>query len=148
MDEDEKGDRPMCGRRRGVNLVDTEEMDAFFDQLDRMSQVQLLALQVAWRSTSRQAHEDAWASVRAVGAREGLTKEIGRVRNRALAWATRGSNAAPWRGNADFGWLEVEGEAGEAVVDAAVAVALSSRLDARTRDVLMGPMTRAFELSD
>jgi hypothetical protein len=131
-----------------VDLVDTEEMDAFFDKLDRMSQVQLLALQVAWRSTSRQTHEDAWASVRAVSDREALTEEIGRVRNRALAWATRASNAAPWRGNADFGWLEVEGEAGGAIVDAAVAVALSGRLDAGTRDVLMGPMTCAFELSD
>ena len=41
----------MFGRRRGLNLVDTPEMDAFFDRLDRMNGEQLLAIQAAWQST-------------------------------------------------------------------------------------------------
>jgi len=61
----------MWGRRSGVNLLDTDEMAAFFERLDHLNQEQLLALRAAWRSTSREAHEEAWAAVRAVGAARG-----------------------------------------------------------------------------
>ncbi len=83
----------MWGRRGGVNLLDTDEMAAFFERLDHLNEGELLGLRAAWRSTSRGAHEEAWAAVRAVGVREGLSKEIDRVRNRALGWASRGSNS-------------------------------------------------------
>lgn len=135
----------MWGRRSGVNLLDTDEMAAFFERLDHLNQEQLLALRAAWRSTSREAHEQAWAAVRAVGAREGLTREIGRVRNRALGWASRGSNSIPYRISSDVTWLQIKIEAGEAIVDAALALALGSRLDAGTRKVLIGPWLRAAE---
>ena len=139
----------MWGRKRPVDLVDTEEMDALFARLDRMNQAQFLAMRAAWRSTSRQAHEDAWASVRAIGARDGLTKEIDRVRDKALGWASRGTHVVPLvRGTTDITWLQVKGEAEEAIVDVALAVALGGRLDAQSRDVLMGPWERATEASD
>ncbi|MFI5258626.1 MAG: hypothetical protein ACHQ01_03320, partial [Candidatus Limnocylindrales bacterium] len=65
-----------------MNLVDTPELASFFDRLDHLNQAQLLAMRAAWRSISREAHEEAWAAVRAVGAQDGLTGEIDRVRNK------------------------------------------------------------------
>ena len=135
----------MRGPRGRVNLVDTEEMAAFFEQLDHLNLEQLRVMRAAWRSTSREAHEDAWTTVRSIGAREGLTREIDRVRNRALAWASRGSNTIPYRISDDVTWLKTKIEAGEAIVDAALAVALGSRLDADCRNVLIGPWLRATE---
>jgi hypothetical protein len=41
--------------------------------------------------------------------------------------------------------METKIEAGEAIVDAALAVALGSRLDADCRNVLIGPWLRATE---
>jgi len=136
----------MWGRRRGPNLVDTPEMDAFFDRLERMNGEQLLAMQAAWHSMTSLKHEEAWAAVRAAGDRAGLTGEIGRVRNKALVWSQRGSNSVPYyRVNDDYSWLQVKMGAGEAIVDAALAIALGDRLDAASRDVLMGPWLRATE---
>jgi hypothetical protein len=128
-----------------VSLVDTAEVAAFFEQLDHLNLEQLRVMRAAWRSTSREAHEDAWTTVRSIGAREGLTREIDRVRNRALAWASRGSNTIPYRISDDVTWMETKIEAGEAIVDAALAVALGSRLDADCRNVLIGPWLRATE---
>jgi hypothetical protein len=136
----------MWGRQRGVNLVDTPEMDAFFDRLERMNGEQLLAMQAAWHGMTHLEHEEAWVAVRAVGDRAGMSKEIGRVRNKALVWSQRGSNSVPYyRVNDDYSWLQVKMGAGEAIVDAALAIALGDRLDAATRDVLLGPWLRATE---
>jgi hypothetical protein len=135
----------MWGRSSGVNLVDTEEMAIFLERLDHLDQQQLLVLRAAWRSTSRETHEEAWAAVRAAGVRDGLTKEIGKVRERALAWASRGSNTIPYRLTDDVTWLQVKLEAGEAIVDAALALALGIRLDRHTREILIGPWLRATE---
>ena len=134
----------MWGRRRGVNLVDTPEMALFFERLDRMNKVQLLAMRAAWQSTSHQDHEDAWTAFRGEGARESLAKEIDRVRDKAMAWFLRGTNSLPYWGDNDNQQF-VKGEAREAVVDAALAVALGSRLDARTHDVLIEPWLRATQ---
>jgi hypothetical protein len=133
------------GRRGRVSLVDAPEMAAFFEQLDHLREGQLLAMRAAWRATGRGDHEDAWAAVRAVGARDGLTREIDRVRNKALAWTTRSSNSIPYLNNVDRAWHELKTEAGEAIVDAALAVALGGRLDEGARDVLIGPWLRATE---
>jgi len=139
----------MWGRRRGLNLVDTQEMDTFFDKLDRMNGEQLLAMQAAWQSTPRREHEQAWAAIRAVGDRAGLSKEIGRLRNKAVAWSQRGSNTVPYfRANDDYTWLQVKMGAGEAIVDAALAIALGDRLDAASRDVLLGPWLGAAEAAE
>lgn len=134
----------MWGRKRGVNLVDTPEMYAFIARLDRLNEAQLMAMRAAWSAIDRDEHEVAWAEVRAVGAREGLRKEIGRVRNKAMAWASRGRNTIPYWGDNDNRqriWLEAE----EAIVDAALAVALGDRLDAQTREILMAPWLRVTE---
>ncbi|MFI5259744.1 MAG: hypothetical protein ACHQ01_09075, partial [Candidatus Limnocylindrales bacterium] len=74
-----------------------------------------------------------------VGAREGLAGEIARVRNKALRWATRGNNSIPYQLVDDLDWLQIKADAGEAIVDAALAVALGSRLDDETRARLIGP---------
>ena len=134
----------MWGRRKGPNLVDTDEMDAFFDQLDRMTQVQLLAMQAAWQSVRREEHESAWAAVRAVGASEGLAKEIDRVRDKAMAWALRGENTIPYWGDND-NHVRTKRDTEEAVVDAALAVALGSRRDTEAYDTLIAPWLRAAE---
>ena len=135
----------MWGRQGRVNLVDTDEMTAFLEQLDHLSLEQLRIMQAVWRSTSRKVHEDAWTTVRSIGVREGVTKEIDRVRDRAIAWASRGSNTIPYRISDDVTWLKTKIEAGEAIVDAALAVALGNRLDADCRNVLIGPWLRATE---
>lgn len=129
----------MWGRRVRVNLVDTAEMDAFFERLDHLSEEQLMSMRAAWRTTSRREHEDAWTAVRVAAARDGLTNELDRVRKKALRWATRGHNSIPYGVNDDLDWQQVKMEAGEAIVDAALAVALGSRLSESTRGVLIGP---------
>ena len=136
----------MWGRRRGVDLIDTPEMDAFFEQLDHLNEAQLLGLRAAWQAISLAAHQGAWAAVRAVGVAEGLTKEIDRVRNKALGWASRGTNVAPYTLSDPITWQQTKLEAGEAIVDAALAVALGSRLDAAHREVLIAPWLRATEV--
>ncbi len=135
----------MWRRRSGVDLLDTQEMDAFFDKLDHLDEGQLLGMRAAWQSTDGAAHQEAWAAVRAVGAAEGLTGEIDRVRGKALAWASRGSNVVPYTFTDQITWLQIKGEAGEAIVDAALAVALGSRLDEASHDVLIEPWRRATE---
>jgi hypothetical protein len=135
----------MWGRQRGVNLVDTPEMDAFFDRLDHLNREQLFAMRAVWHSMTSLTHQETWAAVRAVGDRTGLSKEIGRVRNKALAWSSRGLNSVPFFHDDESGWLQAKGEASEAIVDAALAIALGDRLDAATRDVLLGPWLRATQ---
>ena len=137
----------MFGRKRGVNLLDTDEMDAFFDQLNRLDESRLMGLRASWSSIASQQHEAAWAAVRAAAARDGLSDEIERVRRKAIAWATRGSNMAPEvRIGQSQNWQVIKMEAGEAIVDAALAIALGSRLDAESHDVLMEPWANATEM--
>jgi hypothetical protein len=126
-----------------VNLVDTPEMDAFLERLDHTTQAQVLAMTAAWKSTSPGKYEDAWTVIRAVGARDGLTKEIDRVRNKALECAARGTNSVAYTVMDLTRQLRIE--AGWAIVGAAVAFALGDRLDAATREVLLGPWNRATE---
>jgi hypothetical protein len=136
----------MWGRRRGANLIDTPDLDAFFTRLDHLNGEQLLSLRAAWLSTSRAAHEDAWTTVRAVAARGGLGKEIDRVRAKAISWSTRGTDTIPYQLNNDFTWRQIKAEAGEAIVDAALAIALGARLDSATYGLLIGPWLRATEV--
>jgi hypothetical protein len=138
----------MWGRRRGANLVDTEAMEDFFEQLDHLNKEQLLSMRAAWRSANRQMHEDAWTAVRVIGARDGLSKEIDRVRKKAMTWSTRGSDAFPYTLNVDLVWQQVKMEAEEAIVDAALAMALGGRLDQQSHDILMEPWLRATEAQD
>ncbi|MGD0247681.1 MAG: hypothetical protein ABSB75_01370 [Candidatus Limnocylindrales bacterium] len=136
----------MWGRRKGPNLVDTEEMEAFFARLDRMNREQLLALRAAWSATSHEKHEEAWAAVRAVGAGEGLAKEIDRVRGKAIGWASRGSDPIGHFAVRDnVSWQQIKRDAEEAIVDAALATALGNRLDAKVHAALLAPWLRATE---
>jgi hypothetical protein len=135
----------MWRRRSGVDLLDTQEMDEFFAKLDHLDEGQLLGMRAAWQSTDGAAHQEAWAAVRAVGAAQGLTREIDRVRDKALGWASRGSNVVPYTFTDQITWLQIKMEAGEAIVDAALAVALGDRLDEASRNVLIEPWRRATE---
>jgi hypothetical protein len=132
----------MWGRRKGVDLVDTPEMDAFLVKLDHLSETQLLAMRAAWLSGDRRAHEDAWKAVRIFGKRHGLTKEIGRVRDRALTWSTRGGDSSPYVFGDTSARAGVRRGAGEAIADVAVAMALGNHLDERTHETLMAPWLR------
>ena len=136
----------MWGRRRGLNLVDTPDMDAFFDRLEQLNQAEMMSLSASCNASDRRAREDAWTSVKAIGARDGLSSEIARVRDRAQAFVSRASDLVPLYGlnNGDL-WLQAKGRAGEAIVDAALAVALGDRLDTAARDVLLGPWLCATE---
>ena len=136
----------MFGRRREVDLLNTADMDDFFDRLDRINESGLLGMRTAWKAIDRAEHEDAWTAVRAVGARDRLNGEIERVRKKAIDWASRGSNMAPEvRIGQVQNWQLIKMDAGEAIVDAALAVALGSRLDERYRATLMGPWLGATQ---
>jgi hypothetical protein len=135
----------MWGRRRGLDLLDTMEMDAFFERLERMNRIQMLSLRAAWQAVSPLQHETAWAAVRAVGDREGLTDAIASVRAEALGWSRRGYDLISYQMNDETTALQIKMDAGEAIVDAALAVALGDRLDDATRDTLLGPWLRATE---
>jgi len=136
----------MFGRRREVDLLNTADMDDFFDRLDRINESGLLGMRAAWKTIDRAEHEDAWTAVRAVGARDRLNGEIERVRKKAIDWASRGSNMAPEvRIGQVQNWQLIKMDAGEAIVDAALAVALGSRLDERYRATLMGPWLGATQ---
>jgi hypothetical protein len=144
----------MWGRRRDLNLVDTIEMDAFFGKLDRLSLEQLMAMTAAWHSTGLEAHERSWRAVRAAGIRLDLTKEIDRIRDKAMAWASRDSMSVPLLGLSELSgvmsgqpatWQQVKAEAAAGIVDAALAIALGDRLDDASRDTLLGPWLRATE---
>jgi hypothetical protein len=60
-----------------------------------------------------------------------------------MSWITRGTNTIPYQMNDDFTWQQVKNEAGEAIVDAALAISLGSRLDAPTHALLIEPWLRA-----
>jgi hypothetical protein len=131
-------------------------MDAFFARLERINEAELMAMAAAWGSANREQRQDAWAVVRAVGKGQGLTKEIDRVRAHAVAWAARGDNLPPLFsfpavavGGGAFGdrrvRLQLKMAASEGIVDAALATALGFRLDAQTRETLLGPWLRATE---
>lgn len=136
----------MWRHRSGPDLLDTEEMAVFFERLDHLNEGQLLGMRAAWQSTDGAAHQEAWAAVRAVGVAQGLTGEIDRVRDKALAWASRGSNVVPYTFTDQITWLQIKMEAGEAIVDAALAIALGSRLDDKSQAVLIEPWRRTIEV--
>jgi hypothetical protein len=129
--------------RRKPNPLDSDELNAFFDALDHLDEVELLRMSAAWRSVTRSTHEEAWATVRAVGARYGLSKEIDWVRKRAMAWASRGNNSIPYMINNNETWAEIKLDAEEAVVDVALGIALGDRLDEQTRATLLAAWDRA-----
>jgi hypothetical protein len=138
----------MWGRKRGVDLVDTPEMDALFARLDRLNEAQLLAMRVAWLSGDRRTHEEAWKAIRIVGKRDGLTKEIDRVRDKAMVWVSRDTALAGYQFFGTSAWVQAKMGAGDAIVDVALATALGSRLDAPCRDVLIRPWLRVTKGED
>jgi hypothetical protein len=100
-------------------------------------------MRAAWKSVGKLLHEEAWASVRAVGVRYGISKEIDRVRKRAMAWAARGSDVIPYALGDSATWAQVKLEAEEAIVDIALGIALGDRLDEQTRATLLAAWDRA-----
>jgi hypothetical protein len=139
----------MPHRGQKLDLLDTDAMDDLFERLERMNEVELLAMRAAWHSANAQDHEDAWTAVKAVGASEDLTDEIDRVRDVAMAWASSGSNIAPQVLIGQIqNWHAVRAQASEAIVDVALAVALEGRLDQRHYDVLIWPWLSAMATRD
>jgi hypothetical protein len=136
------------GPKKGIDLVETQAMDDFFDRLDRLNMAELMSMRAAWLSIDRPTHEAAWAAVREVGEREGLTREIDRVRKKAADWSQRGSDSIPYLMQTNTNWLTVKMDAEEAIVDAALVVALGDRLDANSRATLIAPWLRATDASE
>jgi hypothetical protein len=127
------------------DLSDSASIQAFFDAVDRLDIDQLERLRSEWRSIPKEVHEAAWAQVRAVAGRDGLSDEVDRVRRRALDWTARGSRQ-PGRGQPDYRtWIERKIGAAEAIVDAALAFALGERLDPQARATLLRPWRAATE---
>jgi hypothetical protein len=123
--------------RRKPSVLDTDELNAFFDVLDHMGDVELLRMRAAWQAVPKRIHEEVWAAVRAVGARDGLSRDIDRVRKRAMAWVARGSDVVPYALSDSATWAQVKLEAEEAIVDVALGIALGDRLDERMRETLL-----------
>ncbi len=129
----------MFGRNRGLDPLRSAEMVRFFEALDRLTADQLGALDLNWHAIPRADHEAAWAAVREVARRDGLTESVDRVRRAALDWTARGSNR-PSRGEPDYRyWIELKIRASEAIVDAALAYALGSSLEPGAAEVLLAP---------
>jgi hypothetical protein len=118
-------------------------LNSFFDTMDHLEEVELLRMSAAWRSVARSTHEEAWAAVRTVGARYGISKEIDWVRKRAMAWASRGNNSIPYMIDNNETWAAAKLQAEEAIVDIALGIALGDRLDDQTRVTLLAASDRA-----
>jgi hypothetical protein len=131
----------------GPHLTDAPAFQDFFEALDHLNDGQLMAMAAAFQGTPRDEHERAWSAVRSVGERDGLAKEIERVRAKALGWASKGSNIVLMVGSGidDIGWAQMKHEAAEPIVDAALAVALGDRLDEAARGTLLAGWTAAQE---
>jgi hypothetical protein len=123
---------------RPLRLVETNELDSFFRRLDRLDIQELLRMRAVWHSIGMPEHEKAWAEVRKAGIRAGLSDEIEEVRVRVLDWTTY--DAAPYRYlDSNPMWIQAKAEAAEAIVDAALGIALGDRIDARARETLLTP---------
>jgi len=117
--------------------IDIGTLDAFFEALEHYGEGDLMRMSAAWRAVSAQDHEDAWTVVRTTGARDGFSKEIDGIRDRALTWASRGSDVFPYTLEDSVAWAQVKRDAAEAIVDVALAMGLGNRFDAKTRETLL-----------
>lgn len=130
------------------HALDSDELDAFFEALGHADETELLRMRAAWQAVGTSAHEEAWEAVRTVAARDGLTREVGRVRDRAMAWASKGSDLAAYQIANSSMWAQIKLEAEEAIVDIALGIALGDRLDDRTRDTLLASLGGDAETTD
>jgi hypothetical protein len=138
----------MTDRGDRDDRLDPEPLDDFFDDLDRLTEVQILSMIASWRSVDRAGHQRAWAAVRAAGERHGVSDEIDRVRESAIAWTMRGSNLPPYQLNNEPSWTALKLDAREPIVDAALAIALGDRLDRAASDALLAPWNRAHATTE
>jgi hypothetical protein len=129
----------MLHRRSKSNVIDTVRLDAFFEALDHLDQVGLLRMRAAWAAVDHHDHEDAWTAVRTAGALNGFGGDIDKVKNRAMAWSTRGNNAIPYLQDNNPSWAQTKLEAAEAIVDVALGVAFGKLLDEKVREILLAP---------
>jgi hypothetical protein len=134
------------GDAKGPRPIGTyEAVEEFLDSLEQLTELQLLALNAAWQSQDREAHDNAWTAAIAAAATAGLSREMERARDEALDWAFRGTNV-PWPyGFNESAHLDVRRGAGPALADAAVAILLKGRLGEESQAVLMAPWLRASE---
>jgi hypothetical protein len=127
----------MFHRRGNSGQIDIQALDAFFEALNHYTDLDLMRMSAAWRAVGAQDHEDAWTAVRTIGARDGFSKEIDKVRRRALDWASRGTDVYPYSLEDSIAWAQVKRDSAEAIVDVALAMALGGRLDEKTRETLL-----------
>jgi hypothetical protein len=120
-------------------------LDSFLARLDHLDQSQLLALRASWHAISAETHESAWEAVRGVAKAQKLQADVDLIRDSAMHWATRGDNRPPIYHLAmdDEMLNQIRSGAAEAIVDAALAVALGPWLPPDARATLIGPWERA-----
>jgi hypothetical protein len=117
------------------------ELDALFARLPRLDRGDLLALAAA-HAEGDPAREDAWEVVREVVSSDHLEADLDRVRSRVGTWATHLSALTVQQlgaGLSDQLLAEARREAAPAVLDAAVAFLLGSRIAEESRAALLGP---------
>ena len=130
------------------HALDSDELDAFFEALGHADETELLRMRAAWKAVGVPAHREAWEAVRAVAARDGVSKEVSRVRDRAMAWASKGNDLAAYQISNSSMWAQIKLEAEEAIVDIALGIALGDRLDDGTRETLLAAMGGGEQATD
>jgi hypothetical protein len=117
------------------------DVERFFAALDGVRESQLMVLTAMGRNLDRAEHEEAWKEVRRAADANGILREVQAIGDRAMHWASRGTNIPPLQpvpGDHEL-WVATRMQAAPAIVDAAVAIALGNLLDEASREILLGP---------
>ncbi len=122
------------------------ELEELFARLPRLDRGELFALAGAHHVRDA-AREEAWKSVREVVATDRVEQDLDRLRSEIGAWATHlgsitGQEAGT--GTSELLLADARRAAAPAVLDAAVALLLGSRLPERDRTVLLRPWRRVL----
>jgi hypothetical protein len=129
------------GNGKGNSRLAEAELERFFAALDSVQEGQLMVLTAMGRNLNRAEHDEAWKEVRRAADANGVLREVQAIGDRAMHWASRGTNIPPLQpipGDHET-WVATRMQAAPAIVDAAVAIALGGLLDQASREILLGP---------
>lgn len=136
--------RRVLPRRTSAKPLQTAEISAFFDQLDRLNQEQLLSLAASWQAREILPHQDALTQALAVAGEFGLTAQMEEARDQTVRWALQGPSDL-WAVTLQDERLQLRRQAAPALADAAVAITLGDRLNDGARALLLEPWVNAVE---
>ena len=135
--------RRVLPRRTSATPLQTAEIAAFFDQLDRLNQEQLLSLGASWQAREKLPHQDALTQAVAAAGEFGLTAQMEEARDQAVRWALHGPSDL-WAVTLQDERLQLRRQAAPTLADAAVAIALGDRLNDGARALLLEPWANAI----